>query len=143
VGGNGGRFNATGPGGAQVDANTYMELDSVSNGGPGTLLQQVLFHSSCSQQLYLLDIFGSFQLIEFQNTVQGVVGFGINPTVEFSINLNAGAIGTTQPLTLEFLSVVVLSGVPGLLPPQVEQFNVSGTTIPPSFPIKCADDAYC
>jgi hypothetical protein len=94
------------------------------------MLQQVLFHSSCSQQLYLLDIFGSFQLIEFESTNQGVIGFGISPSVGFTLALNAAV--NDGPLTLDFLSIVVLSET-GLLPPQIFNFEVAGRVIPPPF----------
>jgi len=86
------------------------------------MLQQVLFHSSCSQQLYLLDIFGSFQLIEFESTTFGVIGFGINPTINFEITLDTAQAADNPNILVEFLSVVVLSAEPGLLPPQI--YNV-------------------
>jgi hypothetical protein len=46
--------------------------------------------------------------------------------------LDAETIETGQ-LDLDFLSIVVLSGVPGLLPPQVIPFDVTGVSFPPSF----------
>ncbi len=130
----GARFNATGPGGENVAANMFLNLYTCNTNpctGPGTLLQQIVFHSSCSQELYLLDIFGSFQLIEFETRGQGVIGFAINPIVDFSIELDAASIGGT--LELEFMSIVVLSRVPGLLPPQIFSVDVAGTSIPPDF----------
>lgn len=125
----GGRFNATDPDLDRVEANTFLRLydyDAETN-TIGPLLQEVLFHSSCSQQLYLLDIFGSFQLIEFENNEQGVIGFATTSQVNFGITLDIAG----DLLELEFLSVVVLSGVPGLLPPQVIEPTVTGIVIPP------------
>jgi len=117
----GGRFNASAPAGdSEVEANTYLELWTCADAActtPGTMLQQVLFHSSCSQQLYLLDIFGSFQLIEFESTTFGIIGFGISPTIDFTIRLDTQTGG--DDVLVEFLSVVVLSAEPNLLPPQI------------------------
>ncbi len=129
----GGRFNASAPAGeTEVEANSFLNLyeciDAACS-GPGTLLQQVIFHSSCSQQLYLLDIFGSFQLIEFESTTQGVIGFGFNPSVSFSINLDAGGIGEGT-VVLDFLSIVVLSEVPELLAPQIFNIPVANQGLP-------------
>lgn len=121
-------FNATDPDLDRVEANMYLRVFEYADGVVGSLVQEVLFHSSCSQQLYLLDIFGSFQLIEFESTGQGVIGFGLNPEVSFSIDLDV--IGDVLDLT--FLSVVVLSNS-NLIPPQVFEPNVTGVSIPPPF----------
>lgn len=130
----GGQFNAVAPAGEdRVAADTFLNLYACANAactGPGPLLQQVLFHSSCSQQLYLLDIFGSFQLIEFESTTQGVIGFAISPTIGFTLQLNP--VVNDGPLTLDFMSIVVLSET-GLLPPQIFNFDVAGRVIPPPF----------
>jgi hypothetical protein len=126
---NGGRFNASAQEGEdEVEANTFLNLYTYPNGTIGELVQQVIFHSSCSQQLYLLDVFGSFQLVEFESTSQ-LVGFGVNPSVGFNIALEV----ESETLEMSFLSVVVLSGVPGLLPPQTEIFDVEGVIIPPPY----------
>lgn len=125
----GGRFNATDPNNERVEANSFLKLFTLNDAGdgPAELLQEVIFHSSCSQQLYLLDVFGSFQLIEFESLGQGVIGFGIAPQVSFSITLGIDA----DPLTLQFLNVVILPDQAGLLPPQNFDPDVSGTRIPP------------
>lgn len=125
----GGRFNATDPSLEKVEANMFLELYRYSNGTQGDLLQQVLFHSSCSQELYLLDVFGSFQLVEFESTSQ-LIGYAINPPgVFFNLALQI----ESDELALEFLSYVVLSVDDGLLPPQNEQFDVSGVVLPPAY----------
>ena len=128
----GGLFNATGVNAdGTVEANIYLNLytyDEASN-GTGTLLQTVNFHSSCSQQLYLLDVFGSFQLVEFESITQGVVGFGISPLVGFSLDLETSA---DAAATLDFMTVVVLSVTTEWFPPQVIEFDVTGTAIPPA-----------
>jgi hypothetical protein len=129
----GGQFNATAPEGQdQVDADTFLNLFACNSDpctGPGSLLQQIVFHSSCSKELYLLDIFGSFQLIEFESTTKGVIGYGVSPTIGFSVNLMVEG----SELSLDFITVVILSNETGLLPPQMEQFALNGTLIPPSF----------
>lgn len=120
----------------EVEANSYLELYTCADttcSTPGTMLQQVLFHSSCSQQLYLFDIFGSFQLVEFESTTLGLISSFTSPSVGFSIALDA--IATGSQLVLDFMSVVVLSDNAELLEPQVFNFDVAGTTIPPSFTV--------
>ena len=87
----------------------YQQTRHDSSGSPSRwyqlLLQEVLFHSSCSEQLFLLDIFGSFQLLEFENQLQGVVGFANAATVDFNLTLEVEG----DQLDLDFLSVVLLS----------------------------------
>lgn len=133
----GGLFNMTAPSTeTEVEANSYLELYTCADDNcttAGTLLQQVLFHSSCSQQLYLFDIFGSFQLVEFESTTLGLISSFASPAVAFSIALNANATGSM--LLLDFMSVVVLPDNAGLLEPQVLNFDVFGTPIPPSFTV--------
>ena len=130
----GGLFNMTAPATeTEVEANSFLELYTCPNAAcsaPGTLLQQVLFHSSCSQQLYLFDIFGSFQLVEFESTTLGLISSFTAPSVNFqlSLDLSAGSNG----LVLDFMSVVVLAENPELLEPQIINFNVAGTPIPPT-----------
>lgn len=122
-------FNATEPSLGPVEANTYLDLYQFNEDTqlPGLLLQRVLFHSSCSKQLYLLDVFGSFQLIEFESDNQ-FVGFGINPEVSFNLAFEIAG----PELTLEFFNIVVLSNFEGLIPPQIEEFDVVDMSIPPS-----------
>jgi len=121
----------------EVEANSFLELYACADAAcsaPGTLLQQVLFHSSCSQQLYLFDIFGSFQLVEFESTTRGLISSFVAPSVAFELSLDVTAGGT--PLTLDFMSVVVLAENPELLEPQILNFDVAGTPIPPTFTVQ-------
>lgn len=54
--------------GEKVDANTdIFTYEWIEGAGKGRLLQHVVFHSSCSQELYLTDQFGSQQLLEFDS----------------------------------------------------------------------------
>lgn len=120
----------------EVEANSYLELYTCADAAcsaPGTMLQQILFHSSCSQQLYLFDIFGSFQLVEFESTTLGLISSFTSPSVGFTLTLDATATGST--LVLDFMSIVVLSDNAELLEPQIINFDVAGTTIPPSFTV--------
>lgn len=72
----GAQFNATDPDLERFDPATLLQLFDydAETETIGPLLQEVLFHSSCSEPLYPSDVFGSFQLIEFENNEQGVVG---------------------------------------------------------------------
>ena len=124
----GGRFNATDPNLERVQANMFLDLYAFSNGTQGELLQQVLFHSSCSQELYLLDIFGSFQLVEFESLL-ALTTYAVSPVASFALTMQA----TSDSLELDFVGFAVFSPNPDLLLPQTEIFNVSGTVIPPPF----------
>jgi len=54
--------------GEKVEANTDIwTYEYIEGIGKGRLLQHVVFHSSCSQELYLTDQFGAQQLIEFDS----------------------------------------------------------------------------
>jgi hypothetical protein len=121
----GGRFNATDPNLERVESNMFLEVYSSLN---GDLLQQILFHSSCSQELYLLDIFGSFQLVEFE-TLDKVTTFAINPQLSFALTLAI----ESDLLELDFVGVGVFSPDPFILAPQTETFNVTGVSIPPPY----------
>jgi len=49
---------------------------------PEEILQTIVFHTSCSQNLYLNDIFGSIQVVGFKNDEQNITSSCINtPTV--------------------------------------------------------------
>jgi len=130
----GGLFNMTAPSTeTEVEANSYLELYSCADAAcsaPGTLLQQVLFHSSCSQQLYLFDIFGSFQLVEFESTNLGLISSFRSPGVGFTVTLDAAATGSN--LILDFMSIVILDDT-AELEPQILSFEVAGTPIPPDY----------
>ena len=51
---------------------------------PANILQTVIYHSSCSQNLYLKDRFGSIQLVEFINEEQGVVTCFLTAEIGFT-----------------------------------------------------------
>lgn len=125
-------FNATDPDLDEVEANSIITLFQYDNatGAIGLPLQQVIIHTSCSEQLYLLDIFGSFQLIQFESNGQGIIGgFETTPT-EFFINVATDG----DTLDLDFLNVVILPATDAFEPtPQVIEFDVDGVSIPPPF----------
>ena len=52
---------------------------------PANLLQTILYHSSCSQNLFLKDRFGSVQLVVFVNLLQGTVSCFQNATLTFTM----------------------------------------------------------
>lgn len=53
------------------------------------ILQTMVFHSSCLEDLFLKDTFGSIQLVEFENQNQGVVSSFVDALLAFHI-LNEG-----------------------------------------------------
>jgi hypothetical protein len=79
-------------GGQPVQAN--MNVSIYSQGPPpgqrfpgfDSMLQTLVFHSSCSRNLFLKDRFGAIQLVGFENAVQGLVTCFINTTFTFMIS---------------------------------------------------------
>ena len=63
-----------------------------------TMLQTMIYYSSCSRNLFLKDRFGSIQLIAFVNDFQGTVSCFINATFTFLI-VNEGDVNA-ELLTL-------------------------------------------
>ena len=139
--------------GEKVQANTdIFTYEYIPGVGRGRLLQHVVFHSSCSQEMFLTDQFGAQQLLEFDSycTVdcsdpgckevvdkdgnaygrRRISLFGEN-IADLSINLKAGSATDGD---------VELSTVLGLLTPtesnigtQFENFTdiVNGVIVPP------------
>ena len=95
-------------GGAQVDANMNVTIYSSDDKQPSSILQTMIFHSSCSRNLFLKDRFGSIQLVEFTNEPQGTVTCFINATLTFSV-VNQGSNDAT------FYSLVTESNIYGTL----------------------------
>lgn len=128
----GSTFNATSSApevAGNIDLFIY-EYDAV-NDGPGALLQQVLFHSSCSQELFIADTFGANQLIEFESTDALVSLF---QTQRFSFALDLEVDSDADELILSTANVVLLSAE--FLGPQLQSFDVAGATIPPTFSVQ-------
>jgi hypothetical protein len=70
---------------------------------PENILQTILYHSSCSRNLFLKDRFGSVQLVVFVNEVQGTVSCFANATLIFDITVPIdieGGIVTLTSLTV-------------------------------------------
>jgi len=101
-------------GGGRVEADMTViisEVDS-SGTGPGLTIQDQFFHSSCSQNLFLKDRFGSVQLVAWLNGLQGFVTCFVD--VEFSFAIVNGELGNpsdTSPATL--LSFFTLTNLIG------------------------------
>ena len=76
----------------------------------GILLQNVTFHTSCDNFLFLKDRFGAVQLIEFQNERQGRVTSYQDITLSFTVELpEDGSIGPTVLTDLFITSNIELS----------------------------------
>ncbi len=128
-------FNATDPNLERVEANTYLRLYTGDPSIAGSVqLQEMLFHSSCSQELWLFDLFGAFQLIEYEATQTGITGSFDSVNLEFTLDLNAEAVSGS--LVMDFFSVTLLTADVGLFPAQTQEFDVNGTVIPPSFAVE-------
>lgn len=125
----GGYFNATDPEMTKVEANMDINVYDADPAGtpPGNFLQALLFHSSCSQELYLTDTFGGVQLVEFE-TDEVVVSLFRSPTFKFNMTLDLDS--ESSQLELESANIILLSDA-GFIPPQVEVLDVEGETIPP------------
>jgi hypothetical protein len=131
----GSNFNATSSGDS-LDDNIVLfvyEYDEAIQ-GPGKFLQQIVFHSSCSQELYLADTFGAAQLVEFESPTTLVSLFRDQ---EFTFNVTLAMESSAIELDLLTSDVVLLSSSP-VLGPQLNTLPVSGTKIPPSLVIEAA-----
>ena len=126
-------FEVLDPNLVKVEANMdihVFEYDEVNN-GPGRILQEVLFHSSCSQELYLGDQFGGVQLIAFEFNDE----CGGTTTIDslrrgnfvFDLDLSLGVEGT---LVLDFAQIFLTSSNSDVS--QIATFNVTGQSIPPA-----------
>lgn len=127
-------FDATSTSGVvATNMDIFVYQYDAANNGPGLLLQQVLFDSSCSQQLFLTDTFGANQLVEFESPTALVSLF---QTQAFAFNLELEMnLGNTQ-LELNQANVVLLTQ--DFLSPQFKTLEVNGARIPP--PLSIIDD---
>jgi hypothetical protein len=71
--------------GNRVEANMNVTIYSSDNKDPANILQTLVYHSSCSRNLFLKDRYGSIQLIVFVNEIQGIVSCLFNAVFDFSI----------------------------------------------------------
>jgi hypothetical protein len=65
----------------------------------GTLLQDVYYHSSCSQNLFLKDRFGASQLVEWINEEQGLVSCFANASFDLAITIPFTITGSELTVT--------------------------------------------
>jgi len=70
----------------QVEANMNVTTWRNSNMDPLDMLQTLVFHSSCSQNLFLKDRFGAHQLVVFVNEEQGLQSCFFNATFTLTID---------------------------------------------------------
>jgi len=69
----------------EVEANMNITTWRNSGTNPADILQTLVFHSSCSQNLFLKDRFGAHQLVVFVNEEQGLQSCFFNAT--FTLNI--------------------------------------------------------
>lgn len=74
---------------------------------PSNMIQTVIYHSSCSQNLFLKDRFGSVQLVEFTNEEQGRVSCFQNVSLTVSVKIPVMVEGVAE---LTALTVVTNQG---------------------------------
>jgi hypothetical protein len=94
-------------GGHLFVADQNITIYSSDEVGPDTMLQTLVYHSSCTQNVFMNDQFGASKLIGWQNDRQGAV----SSTATFSFVLTV-SVGTTaaSPVTLEKLSSTLTYG---------------------------------
>jgi hypothetical protein len=130
-----------------VDANTNIHTYEFVNGARGRLLQEVIFHSSCSQELFLTDQFGSHQLIEFEsfcdvdrcdpscNNGRRTISLFQDQIGNFEFTLEART-DDQNPVTLRFVAAVLTPlsfQFPFFGQTEFQLFpELNGTSIPPS-----------
>jgi hypothetical protein len=131
----------------RVDANTNIFVYEFVNGARGRLLQEVIFHSSCSQELFLTDQFGAHQLIAFEafcdvdrcdpgcNNGRRLISLFQDQIGNFEFTLEART-DDQNPVTLRFVAAVLTPlsfQFPFFGETEFQLFpELNGTTIPPS-----------
>ena len=83
-----GLFNVSDANGDRLPADMNITMYASEN---GELLQEVQYHSSCSQNLFLKDRFGDSQLVAFFNEEQGLVDCFVTSNYTFTI-VNEGEV---------------------------------------------------
>jgi hypothetical protein len=99
-----------------------------TTGAIGVLLQQVLFHSSCSQELFLGDQFGGNQLVEFEDQEKV---FSLFQPLILDFNMTVAANAGSSMVTLSSLNMILFPSEPPNIPVQTQIFDVNGATLPP------------
>jgi hypothetical protein len=131
----------------KVSANTNIFTYEYVNGARGRLLQNVVFHSSCSQELFLTDQFGSHQLIEFEafcdvdrcdpgcNNGRRTISLFQDQIGDFEFTLEART-DDQNPVTLRFVAAVLTPlsfQFPYFGETEFQLFpELNGTTVPPN-----------
>ena len=95
---------------------------------PQNILQTLVYHSSCSQNLFLKDRFGSVQLVVFVNEDQGTVTCFQNATLTFDIDVPVDIEGGSAELTA--LNVISNVGIFDL------SDQVAGVIVTPEMPFQ-------
>jgi len=114
------------------DNNERFEADmfiTISTPDQGTVLQMVQFHSSCSSNLELKNRFGASQLVEFVNSVQGVVSCFVSFSFSLEIIVPIEAT-TTEPIILTSLTAMTNFAGDLDLTDQVEGQTISPGSAP-------------
>jgi hypothetical protein len=96
---------------------------------PQNILQTVIYHSSCSQNLYLKDRFGAVQLVEFENILQGIVTCFVTVDLNFDLNIPIEVTNLLGPIELTALQVVTNLGAVDLTSQVQGQVLGAGSTI--------------
>ena len=81
-------------GGNRVEGNMNITIYSSDVVSPENILQTVIYHSSCSRNLFLKDRYGSLQLVLFVNELQGIVSCFFSVSFDFII-ANTGSFDTS------------------------------------------------
>jgi hypothetical protein len=103
-----GDFYRLDDGGERFEADQFI---TVSTADQSAVLQEVQYHSSCSQNLELKNRFGASQLVAYFNAVQGnVTCFNV---LEFSLNIDVPIEVSGQTVTLT--SLVAMTNFAGTI----------------------------
>ena len=112
-----GLYNVSDPNGDRTPADMNITTYASEN---GELLQEVQYHSSCSQNLFLKDRFGDSQLVAFFNEEQGLVDCFVTSNYTFTFSNNG-----TVPAILESLVALTTPFGPFDLTEQVAAQNLA------------------
>jgi len=87
----------------EVDANMNITIYRNGNIVAENLLQTLVYHSSCSQNLFLKDRYGASQLVIFVNNLQGVQTCFFNATYTISLENSFNTVGSGSSASLTTL----------------------------------------
>lgn len=90
-----------------MDSTTNVVIYSSADTSRSNLLQSVVYHSDCRENLFLKDRLGSIQLLSFTNSAQGIMSVFFRATYSFTVE----NVGSATSTTLTNMNTITSLGV--------------------------------